>query len=182
MWYPDDNNLALLHIWSFFTSFLSNEFWSWMWFSPIFIHIYLLLSEEVRLSVFTLIFHSFSLLIAVKMSRSPRPCSNQRLLEYWKQVCPLNNNPDCCGFTAASVGPPAKGEADGIEMKLQTETLHSRLVSRAISRMCKSNLNPHWELLYTENPSTAAEISKLQHEDGKWAIISWLLSNMKSKI
>lgn len=80
--------------------------------------------------------------------------------------------------------PPSEGlgRRQGDEITARDLTFHSRHVFCAISRMCKSNLNPCWELLHTENPSAAEEISKLQHENGKWTITSWLLRNTKSKI
>lgn len=150
-----------------------------MWFLLIFIH-----RAKTYISVFMLTFHWFSLLIVVKTSCSPQPCSKQRLLESWKRFCPQNNNLHCYGFTAAGADPPSAGlgRRQRDEITGRDVTLHSCHVSRAISGMCKSNLNPRWELLYTENPSTADEISKQRHKNGKWAIISWFLRTMKSKI
>lgn len=116
----------------------------------------------------------FSLLIAVKTSCSPRPYSQQRLLEsFLKTIWSSEKQPWLLRFHRRErwppPPPPAKGEADSNEMNLQGETSHYIHTSfpHTISCTCKSNLNPRSELLYTENLSTAAEISKLQYKNGK---------------
>lgn len=102
----------------------SPRFWSWTWFSPIFIHICLLLSGYVRLSFFTLIFHCFPLKNVVKTSCSPRPCAQQRLLESRKRFCLWITTLIVTVSPPRALTPTAKGEADGSEMKLQGETWH----------------------------------------------------------
>lgn len=84
-----------------------------------------------------------------------------------KTIFPLNNNPNCYSFTAASVDLPSEGwgrrQRDGITGR--GVTLHSRLASRAISHMCKSNLNPRRELLYTENWNLKTAARKWKMDD-----------------